>query len=486
MSKVKERKPAAGDRIRSRILAAVRGEAWVIVPEKLELIDQIVLDRLQNGRLFEDRAEVVVVEPKAQEGGEDVPLWSTRPAGKNKQIAVLPVHGVLSKRMSFFERISGGTSTDAIAEAAAALMRDDTIAGVVGDFDTPGGAVAGTAAAAAALRDLAAAKPFYAVSNDSMYSGGYWLGSAARRIFVGSTAGVGSVGVITMHFDRSKQMDKLGVKPTIIAAGKHKAVGNEYAPLDDEGLAVIRERIASIYDTFVGDVAKHRGLAVERVRETIADGRIFTGRQAIELGAADEIGTLESVIAKLTGELSSATSRGVVLVNTGNTDAGGTTPAADAVNLKADGKETLEEAIKATSTIKENIADLKRDVDETAIRAEAGKAERERCQEIRACVKAAGVEEKLADEFIDADVSVDAVRTRLFDILKERNKAAGIGGQAATVPGASTPEQKQKDLEAKARKEYDAHRDVHEKTGVSFEAFLKTFAKEQAEDSTAG
>jgi signal peptide peptidase SppA len=440
-------------------------------PEKLELIDQIIVDRLMNGKLLEEKAEVLVLEAKGK--SDQGPPWETIDAGKEKQIAIVHSIGVLSKRLGIFERISGGQSSDALAATAKALEQDSSISGVVLAGDSPGGQVAGTDAAAAAWHQLSKAKPVYAVANDLMASGMYWIASAASKIFVPRTAAVGSVGVVTMHFDRSKQMEKAGIRPTIIAAGKHKAAGNEFGPLDDESLKVIKERINAIYETFVEAVATHRGLSVEHVRDKIADGRVFTGRQAIELGAADDLGTLESVVAKLTGELSSASSRGVVLVSTSAETAGSpsATPATPAT--------TPPTAAAAAVPVQTAV------VTPAAAPAAAAKdpvvAERERCQEIRAVCKVSGIDETVADQFIDAGIGLDAVRSRVFEIMKERNKAAGIGGQPAGVPAtATTPEAKKAALEAEARKAYDEGADVYKRTGVKFdEHFIKTFQKEK-------
>jgi signal peptide peptidase SppA len=465
-------KPTDRDRVRSRVLAAINNEPWAILPEKLELLDGIVADRFLNGPLAADRLAVVEVEARGQDEG---PIWSTQPLPNGQSLAVLPIHGVLSKRLGLFERISGGVSSDEIAAAARQLAADDQVAAVALDIDSPGGQVAGTEGAATAIRELAKAKPTIAAVNDLMASGALWIGTAASRILTRNTG--------MTHLDRSKQYESRGLRPTIITVGRHKAAGADTGPLDDESLAVIRQRLEGIYGSFVEAVAAHRGLAVKYVRESLGDGRVWTGKQALELKLADEIGGLEQVIARLTGEVASArsVSVGVLTVPEANTTtqppAGGesTSTAAVPATTPATAPTTpgpaTASAVAPTAAVPATTEAAT--LDRAAIEQAAAAAERARGSEIRSLCQIAGVEASVAEQFVASGVSLEACRTRLFEIMGERNKAAQIGA-APAEGGGPAPTQT---AEQKAEAVFNKDRAFYEQHGVTLEAFKRSYAK---------
>lgn len=169
---------------------------------------------------------------------------------------------------------------------------------VIFDFDTPGGSVDGIQALTALIKEkIAMGIRFIALVNPLCCSGGYWIASACGEVYLSSsTARLGSVGVLAIHEDISKKDELEGRKITEIVAGKYKRIDTEHKPLTPEGRAILQAQVDYIYHLFVNEVSQNRKIAIERVIGEIGDGRIFIGQQAISLGLADGIFTLEQVI----------------------------------------------------------------------------------------------------------------------------------------------------------------------------------------------
>ena len=212
-------------------------------------------------------------------------------------VAVLPIEGVLSKRMNLLSSISGGTSTSYAAAEFARAMEDPQVKAVVLAIDSPGGAVDGTQEFANTVASYRGTKPIVAFTDGMMASAAYWIGSAAdARYISGDTTQVGSIGVVATHTDVSGAETARGVKTTEITAGKFKRIASQYGPLTQEGRAYMQEQVDAVYSAFVGDVARNLGVDVETVLDKMAEGRLFIGRAAMEAGLVDGVSTLDAII----------------------------------------------------------------------------------------------------------------------------------------------------------------------------------------------
>jgi ClpP class serine protease len=107
------------------------------------------------------------------------------------------------------------------------------------------------------------------------------------------------VGVFAIHVDESEAIEKAGIKPTFISAGKYKVEGNPYEPLSDEAEANAQEVVDEHYATFTSDVAAGRGIPVERVRKGFGEGRMVSSGKAVEEGMADVVATFEGVVSAM-------------------------------------------------------------------------------------------------------------------------------------------------------------------------------------------
>lgn len=221
------------------------------------------------------------------------------PSGK---VAVIPIHGTLVRRTSGIEAESGLASYTGIAAQLDAALASPEIAAILLDIDSPGGESGGVFDLADRIRAASEVKPIWAVANDMAFSAAYALASAAARVFVARTGGVGSIGVIAMHVDQSVKDAQDGVRYTAVFAGERKNDLNPHEPISNEAHAVLRAEVDRIYDLFVETVARHRGLDANAVRATEAG--LFFGPDAVATGLADAVGSLDDALTQLTQSLS--------------------------------------------------------------------------------------------------------------------------------------------------------------------------------------
>lgn len=210
-------------------------------------------------------------------------------------VAVLPLRGAIDHHRSWF----GDVFVDEIDTVLGSLVSNSEVGAIVLDWDSPGGVVSGVPELAEKIREYAKAKPIYSLSNASMYSAAYWLGSAATKTFVIPSGGVGSIGVWTAHIDSSKALEDMGWRVTLISAGKYKVEGNPFGPLEDEARAAIQSRIDEFYGMFTAGVAKNRGIRQATVEAGYGEGRTVQASAALAEGMVDGVATLGQLLGAL-------------------------------------------------------------------------------------------------------------------------------------------------------------------------------------------
>ena len=176
-----------------------------------------------------------------------------------------------------------------VLDALDRARRDPLVRAVIVAIDSPGGSVSGGEALHASLTRLAAAKPVVAVMAGTAASAGYMAALPASRIFAREATVTGSIGVILQSFDASELLGRLGVRVESLASGVFKDQPSPFRPLTEEGREQLRRVVTDLHEQFVAMVATGRNLPPERAR-ALADGRIFTGREAVGLGLVDAIG----------------------------------------------------------------------------------------------------------------------------------------------------------------------------------------------------
>ena len=224
------------------------------------------------------------------------------PSHANAKVAVIPIHGTLVRRTIGLEAESGLTSYAAIASQIDAALASPEVDAILLDVDSPGGESGGVFDLADRIRAATQVKPVWAVANDMAFSAAYALASAATKVFVSRTGGVGSIGVIAMHVDQSEKDAQDGVRYTAVFAGDRKNDLNPHEPISDEAHAFLKAEVNRVYGLFVETVARHRGIETSAVRDTEAG--LFFGQAAVAIGLADAIGTFDVALSQLLDSVS--------------------------------------------------------------------------------------------------------------------------------------------------------------------------------------
>jgi len=270
--------------MKSSILQSFCEHPWAILPGKLSILEEIALRHARGEKLDAQEVQARI------HGGE-------RPAARRvERVAVLPLFGTIFPRANLMTDVSGATSAEMFGKQLQALVDDPEIDAIVLDVDSPGGYAAGIDELSSLVYGLRGRKPMTAISNHTMASAAYWVASAADEVVVSPSGQVGSVGVFAVHQDYSKALENDGVKTTIIKQGRYKAEANPYEPLGEEARAAIQGSVDETYEAFIGALARNRNVEIDQAREGFGQGRMISARQAVSMGMADRIATLEDVL----------------------------------------------------------------------------------------------------------------------------------------------------------------------------------------------
>jgi protease IV len=166
---------------------------------------------------------------------------------------------------------------------------------IVVRIDSPGGAVAPTQEIFDELQKTKKSKPLIASMGGMATSGGYYIATACEKILANPGTLTGSIGVIMQLNNVEELMKKIGVKGYNIKSGANKDIGSPFQPLSPEGREILQSLVDNVHSQFVSAVAKGRGMNEAQVRK-LADGRVYSGAQAKELGLVDGFGTLDDAI----------------------------------------------------------------------------------------------------------------------------------------------------------------------------------------------
>ena len=199
------------------------------------------------------------------------------------------------KRIGVVEVKGPITESKKMVEDLRRFEEKKSIAGIVVRIDSPGGAVAPSQEMYSAVKEAKKTKPVAVSMGSTAASGGYYIACGADTIYANPGTITGSIGVITQLFNVNKLLDHIDVDVETVKTGKYKDSGSPFREFTEEDREYFTRLIEDIYDQFVGHVAKSRGLETSRVEE-LADGRVFTGRQAKEHGLVDEVGSFHDTV----------------------------------------------------------------------------------------------------------------------------------------------------------------------------------------------
>jgi protease-4 len=211
------------------------------------------------------------------------------PWSNGDRIALIEISGVISESGEVIENLKK-------------YGQQERIKGIVLRIDSPGGGVVPAQEIYKAVLEIKEkGKPVIASMGNIAASGGYYIACAADEILANPGTITGSIAVIMALSNFEELLEKIGLKATVIKTGKHKDMGSPLRPLTEEEKSLLQGLLDDVHYQFIEAVAQGRKLPLEKIKE-LADGRIFTGRQAKNLGLIDQLGTLEDAI-NYTGKL---------------------------------------------------------------------------------------------------------------------------------------------------------------------------------------
>jgi protease-4 len=206
------------------------------------------------------------------------------------KVAVVEIKGVVADAEPTIENLTNFT-------------KDDSVKALVLRIESPGGGVSPSQELYEEVRRTVQKKPVVVSMGAVAASGGYYIAAAAQKIYANPGTITGSIGVILQFTNLEELFRKIGFRMEIVKSGPYKDVGNPAREMTPEERAYLQDLIDNVHQQFVRAVAQGRRMEEEKVRE-VADGRIFTGEQAKELGLVDELGDLKDAInaaAKMAG-----------------------------------------------------------------------------------------------------------------------------------------------------------------------------------------
>ena len=208
--------------------------------------------------------------------------------GKKEQIARLSIDGIIVEDRLRDEKLDS-------------ISKDDNVKALIIAINSPGGTFTGGENLYYSIRKVAEKKPVVALMGGTAASAAYMIAIAADHVVAGAGTITGSIGVILQTANVTELMDKIGVKSVVIKSGPMKAQPNPMEPFSDEARAVTQSVIQDFFDMFVEMVIERRGMTKDKAYQ-LADGRIYSGRQAKANGLVDNVGRQSDVLKWLKDE----------------------------------------------------------------------------------------------------------------------------------------------------------------------------------------
>lgn len=230
--------------------------------------------------------------------------WFFRSTEQKDHVALIHVEGVITGGRSQGGLWGGGGGMDSVIRQIQAARDDKEVRAVVIRINSPGGSAPASQEVGEELKKLrAAGKVVVASMGDIAASGGYWIAALCDKIYANPGTITGSIGIYIPYANWEELFKKIGVHGEKIKSGPHKDMLSPERPMTSKERVILQEMVDDLYEQFVAVVAEGRKMDPARVRQ-LADGRIYTGRQAQKQGLVDEMGTQEDAVyaaAKLSG-----------------------------------------------------------------------------------------------------------------------------------------------------------------------------------------
>ncbi len=223
-------------------------------------------------------------------------------------IAVIALRGLISTS------VSGNVGDNMVDDMRFALQQareDERVKAVVLEVDSPGGEVTASDIIYNAVAKTRGKKPVVVYMDSLAASGGYYVSCGGKYLMANETTITGSIGVIIQTLNYEQLFNKIGLASVVFKSGKFKDLLNGARPMTPEERDYVQSFVMKTYDKFLGIVAKERNLPADVLRNTIADGRILSGKDALDDKLIDGVGQIEDAYAKAR-QLSSAPDAAIV------------------------------------------------------------------------------------------------------------------------------------------------------------------------------
>lgn len=258
---------------------------WAMLPDRLASLYALVAGAACGDSQAQEELEAKITDWRAE-----------KIAQADGRIGLISIADVITHRSWW------GISTTQVARDLRAFAADPSIKVIILDIDSPGGTVSGVEELAREIHAAREHKPIVAVANSMAASAAYWLASQASDVVVTPTGQVGSIGVYAGHADYSQAFEKMGIKVTLVHAGRYKVEGNPFQPLDDEARAELQRSVDEYYRMFVSAVERGRG----ELSEDVMQGRMYSAEQALKHRLVDRVATLDETILRYAGQAKGA------------------------------------------------------------------------------------------------------------------------------------------------------------------------------------
>jgi len=215
--------------------------------------------------------------------------------GGTDKVAVIMMRGLISSS------VPGNVSESMVEDMRLALQQareDNRVKAVVLEIDSPGGEVTASDTIYNAVVKTRARKPVVVYMDTLAASGGYYVSCGGRFLMANETTITGSIGVIIETFNYEQLFNKIGLASVVFKSGKFKDMLNGARPITPEERELVQTFIMKTYDKFLGIVAKERNLPADNLRNTVADGRILSGKDALDHKLIDGLGEIEDAFSK--------------------------------------------------------------------------------------------------------------------------------------------------------------------------------------------
>lgn len=319
---------------RSELIRALCGsEVWAIKPEW--------------ARSMASLASVPDFNPEAlvTQVGEQFGTGMTRTSIRDG-IGIMQVRGPLQTHEDFMSWVFGFDTYESIATDFEMLMNDSSVKGILLDFYSPGGMVAGASDLATMIYNARGLKPNGIVSRagGEMASAAYWIGSSAERIYSADTAIIGSIGTLVQF-----QQDAADVVTIVSDLSPNKNPD----PATLEGQAAVKGLLNKLTSIFVSSIARNRGVAEDAVLSDFGKGGVMVGQEAVDAGMVDTVATFDATFSDVAGANTTTTQERTMSGNPGQAAAPATNPqaAAPAVGAQAVAQDAVSQERKRITDI---------------------------------------------------------------------------------------------------------------------------------------